>query len=596
MGYHAYSLARQGAYVNLVGYMDNQPHGDVFGEQINFAALPKPPISSSSDNPFRRFLIRLVKMVTRADVEVQPYAFTTKSLYVGHLDYRYLRWQVIDTPGILDHPLEQRNTIEMQAITALAHLKASILYMMDISEQCGRTLEEQIHLFESIQPLFSNKPVFVGLNKIDLITRKDLIAEKEAVLREKLETAGVPVVELSTLTQQGITELRDKACDALLAQRVEKKLQVKGIGQGGSVISRLFVAYPTPRDDKVRAPHIPETVLRRHAEMEVEDGEKPKRKLERELELEQGMGVQKLLKLRDEEKKREEAGFYDSDMDEDDEETRKLLREAEKHNAKRAIAKNGIPRKEKHKSAENGEENRTEEGAKHGEAGGGVGRLGESTNDENSVGEGEEEVTKKAQEQIGQREASKAKERTRRKRRDQKRRNGGRGKRSVAAAHFAKHRLLPQSSLRRTPTRSDCTIAGTGHQVSKWPVNPLEKIVLDLGSLPPGSVVADLGCGDAEIAKRLGERLRVHSFDLVASNERVLAADMADLPLESESVDVCVYCLSLMGHKFGPILPRSSSTVKIKIAEITSRLRGVSLFVLAFGKNGIPIETEEINR
>lgn len=32
--------------------------------------------------------------VTRADVEVQPYAFTTKSLFVGHMDYRYLRWQV----------------------------------------------------------------------------------------------------------------------------------------------------------------------------------------------------------------------------------------------------------------------------------------------------------------------------------------------------------------------------------------------------------------------------------------------------------------------------------------------------------------------
>ena len=31
--------------------------------------------------------------LTRADVEVQPYAFTTKSLYVGHTDYKYLRWQ-----------------------------------------------------------------------------------------------------------------------------------------------------------------------------------------------------------------------------------------------------------------------------------------------------------------------------------------------------------------------------------------------------------------------------------------------------------------------------------------------------------------------
>lgn len=32
--------------------------------------------------------------VTRAQVDVQPYAFTTKSLFVGHTDYNYLPWQV----------------------------------------------------------------------------------------------------------------------------------------------------------------------------------------------------------------------------------------------------------------------------------------------------------------------------------------------------------------------------------------------------------------------------------------------------------------------------------------------------------------------
>lgn len=36
-----------------------------------------------------------MNLITRAEVEVQPYAFTTKSLYVGHTDYEYLRWQVL---------------------------------------------------------------------------------------------------------------------------------------------------------------------------------------------------------------------------------------------------------------------------------------------------------------------------------------------------------------------------------------------------------------------------------------------------------------------------------------------------------------------
>jgi nucleolar GTP-binding protein len=51
---------------------------------------------------------------------------------------------VLDTPGILDRPLEERNTIEMQSITALAHLRAAVLYLVDISEQCGYSIAQQV--------------------------------------------------------------------------------------------------------------------------------------------------------------------------------------------------------------------------------------------------------------------------------------------------------------------------------------------------------------------------------------------------------------------------------------------------------------------
>jgi nucleolar GTP-binding protein len=99
----------------------------------------------------------------------------------------------------------------MQAVTALGHLKASVLYMMDISELCDHSIEQQIKLFESIQPLFANKPVFVGLNKIDVLRRKNLSAETEALLC-KFENENIPVIELSTLTEEGVIELRDKVC------------------------------------------------------------------------------------------------------------------------------------------------------------------------------------------------------------------------------------------------------------------------------------------------------------------------------------------------------------------------------------------------
>lgn len=59
----------------------------------------------------------------------------------------------MDTPGILDHPLDERNTIEMQAITALAHLNACILFIIDISETCGWSIDEQVALFKNIKPL-----------------------------------------------------------------------------------------------------------------------------------------------------------------------------------------------------------------------------------------------------------------------------------------------------------------------------------------------------------------------------------------------------------------------------------------------------------
>ncbi|PPD66794.1 hypothetical protein GOBAR_DD36328 [Gossypium barbadense] len=87
--------------------------------------------------------------ITRANVDVQPYAFTAKSLFVGHTDYKYLGYQVIDTPGILDRPFKDRN--KRFSITALASLRAAVLFFLDVSGSCGYNIAQHAALFHNIK-------------------------------------------------------------------------------------------------------------------------------------------------------------------------------------------------------------------------------------------------------------------------------------------------------------------------------------------------------------------------------------------------------------------------------------------------------------
>lgn len=211
-----------------------------------------------------------INKITRADVEVQPYAFTTKSLYVGHTDYKYLRWQVIDSPGILDHPLEERNTIEMQAITALAHLQATILFFIDISGHSNYSIKQQVSLFESLKALYAGKPVIVVCSKTDIRSMEELDAEERALI----EDIGAPVVGISNMTLEGVMDVRNQACDLLMAQRVESKVNSTKVN---AILNRIHVAQPTARDGRKREVCIPESVLAKRAGnvvMEIDAAEK----------------------------------------------------------------------------------------------------------------------------------------------------------------------------------------------------------------------------------------------------------------------------------------------------------------------------------
>lgn len=237
-----------------------------------------------------------LKSITKADVDVQPYAFTTKSLFVGHFDYKYLRFQAVDTPGILDHPLEEMNTIEMQSITAIAHLRSACLYFMDLSEQCGYSVEAQINLFNSIRPLFANKLVFIVVNKTDVTKPEDLHEDLQKQLSDLVtQNSNTELLQLSCITNEGVQNVKNTVCDRLIEERVAAKLKSgqasqpatadTPTGRLGELLARIHVARPL--EGSVSETYIPEAVL--NGTYKKHDKTDPdRRKLERDIEEENG--------------------------------------------------------------------------------------------------------------------------------------------------------------------------------------------------------------------------------------------------------------------------------------------------------------------
>ena len=115
---------------------------------------------------------KLVTSLSSAAPEIAPYPFTTKGIVVGHIEDDWRKFQIIDTPGLLDREFKDRNDIEKQAILALRYLTHVILFILDPSETCGYPMEKQEALLESVRKGFEGVPIIVAESKSDLLQRE----------------------------------------------------------------------------------------------------------------------------------------------------------------------------------------------------------------------------------------------------------------------------------------------------------------------------------------------------------------------------------------------------------------------------------------
>lgn len=146
---------------------------------------------------------------------------------------------------------------------------------------------------------------------------------------------------------------------------------------------------------------------------------------------------------------------------------------------------------------------------------------------------------------------------------------------------------------------------GFRSQVQSWPENPVDVFVEQIrarankpvnapGGLPglkdKTIVVADMGCGEAQLALDINnffkshnksakkfqkKSCKVHSFDLKKANERITVADIRNVPLPDESCTIVVFCLALMGTNFLDFINEAYRILaprgELWIAEIKSR-------------------------
>ena len=108
-----------------------------------------------------------VNRVTNARNETASYPFTTTEIRVGHIERDHIRYQLVDTPGLLDRPPEDRNEIESQAVSAVAHLADAVLVFLDASGECGYPIEVQLELRDALLARFDDVPVITVCNKSD---------------------------------------------------------------------------------------------------------------------------------------------------------------------------------------------------------------------------------------------------------------------------------------------------------------------------------------------------------------------------------------------------------------------------------------------
>jgi len=150
----------------------------------------------------------IVRAVSSGTPEVNDYPFTTRGVTIGHIfDNNQDKFQVMDTPGLLDRPDEERNEMEKLTFASLAHLPTAVIFVIDPTGLSGEKLsgvKAQLNVRKYLKTRFPKRPW------IDVLSKGDLEIPEEVLAQIDFDYLSV-----SVHTGKNLEDLKNRTVDML---------------------------------------------------------------------------------------------------------------------------------------------------------------------------------------------------------------------------------------------------------------------------------------------------------------------------------------------------------------------------------------------
>ncbi|KAL1568091.1 nucleolar GTP-binding protein 1 isoform X1 [Salvia divinorum] len=184
----------------------------------------------------------LVRLLSTGKPEICNYPFTTRGILMGHINLSYQNFQVTDTPGLLRRHDEDRNNLEKLTLAVLSHLPTAVLFVHDLSGECGTSPSDQFTIYNEIKERFANHLWLDVVSKSDLLTDSPVVFITEDSNVDSLDLAKYRrmgpdgSLHVSVKTEVGISELKARVHELLVTQS-ERIKSCKSSEEGHEVVT-----------------------------------------------------------------------------------------------------------------------------------------------------------------------------------------------------------------------------------------------------------------------------------------------------------------------------------------------------------------------